>query len=419
MFAFGNSVWAAPIISLLLLYASAVVVEGSCPAQCSCPPVPPSCPLGVSWVTDGCGCCRVCARQFNQDCGPELPCDHIKGLHCHLGVGGDPERGLCRAQAQGRPCEFAGRVYQHGEDFQPSCQHQCSCMDGVVGCMPLCPHHVPLPDWRCQSPRLASLPGRCCQEWVCDDSNYISEEPRDDQLPQPHHQQQHQQQQQERAAGNTQESSFPTNHISTHLLPPTHHHQQQQQQQQQRYGSAGMSSFQEVLSLPVTRVIVPEMTSTCNPQSTGWSECSATCGFGVSSRITNENPECRLVKETRLCQIRECGVTAAIKKGKTCRRSSRPREAVNITVAGCTTSRQYRPRSCGSCSDGRCCWPSQTRTVSLRFHCPEGDTVSRDVMWIQRCRCGRSCPVYSSAEQQPSVSLHNDIHVFQGSPWMD
>lgn len=81
------------------------------------------------------------------------------------------------AEAQGLPCEFSGQVYQHGEDFQPNCQHQCTCMDGVVGCMPLCPHQVPLPNWRCSRPRLTRPEGGCCEEWVCDDDNHISEEP--------------------------------------------------------------------------------------------------------------------------------------------------------------------------------------------------------------------------------------------------
>lgn len=67
-------------------------------------------------------------------------------------------------------------MYQHSEDFQPSCEHRCTCMDGVVGCIPLCPHHVSLPDWRCARPRLTTLPGRCCQEWVCDDDNRIAED---------------------------------------------------------------------------------------------------------------------------------------------------------------------------------------------------------------------------------------------------
>lgn len=90
------------------------------------------------------------------------------------------------ADAQGRPCEFSGRVYQHGEDFQPSCAHQCSCMDAVVGCMPLCPHHVPLPSWHCANPRLETPLGRCCEEWVCDDDNRIHEEPHDSPAARPH-----------------------------------------------------------------------------------------------------------------------------------------------------------------------------------------------------------------------------------------
>lgn len=75
------------------------------------------------------------------------------------------------------PCDFSGQVYQHGEDFQPSCQNQCTCMDGVVGCMPLCPQQMPLPDWRCLRPRLVRPEDGCCEEWVCDDDNHISEEP--------------------------------------------------------------------------------------------------------------------------------------------------------------------------------------------------------------------------------------------------
>lgn len=72
--------------------------DNECPAECSCPPSPQPCPPGVSWVTDHCGCCKVCAKQFNEDCSATKPCDHIKGLRCHLGAGGDPERGLCRGE---------------------------------------------------------------------------------------------------------------------------------------------------------------------------------------------------------------------------------------------------------------------------------------------------------------------------------
>ncbi|XP_028851979.1 cellular communication network factor 1, like 2 [Denticeps clupeoides] len=369
-----------PVIAIVLLLSMTEMVEGSCPARCSCPPSPPSCPMGVSWVMDACGCCKVCAQQFNQDCGPDLPCDHIKGLRCHLGAGGNPEHGLCRAEVQGRPCEFGGRIYQHGEDFQPSCQHQCSCMDGVVGCMPLCPHEVPLSDWHCSSPRLARLPGHCCQEWVCDDSNHISEE-----------------------TVEPVQTALP-NHISKQL------------QTRPRLQASSHVTFQEWQSLPLSTS--DSISSTCFPQTTDWSECSATCGYGVSSRITNSNPDCRLVKETRFCQIRECGEAPVIKRGKKCRRAFRPREPTSITFAGCSTARRYRPRFCGSCTDGRCCWPSETRTIRLRFHCPDGDSVTRSVMWIQRCRCNDSCQADSGASG-PSVSLHNDIHTFRSSPSLD
>ncbi|XP_046904367.1 cellular communication network factor 1, like 2 [Hypomesus transpacificus] len=375
------------IVSTLfvVLSSATVMVESDCSARCSCPTLPPSCPPGVSWVADQCGCCKVCAKQFNEDCGASQPCDHIKGLHCHLGAGGDPERGLCRADAQGRPCEFSGRVFQHGEDFQPSCQHQCSCMDGVVGCMPLCPHQVPLPDWRCARPRLARPSGRCCEEWVCDDDNHISEEP-----------------------GEPPRTTLPhprplPNHISTQLQAQALPHEQ---------ASAGVT-FREGLSLPKSEVL---LSPRCRLQTTDWTECSTTCGMGISSRVTNNNPECRLVRETRLCQIRQCELqlelTLGLKRAKKCQRTVRPQEPIRITFAGCSTARRYRPRSCGACTDGRCCAPSLTRTARLRFLCPDGEGFTRNVMWIQRCSCRKSCQGHG-APSRPGVSLHNDIHTFR------
>ncbi|KAL2100075.1 hypothetical protein ACEWY4_004469 [Coilia grayii] len=389
MYFFRISLGHTSLSTLAFLTWAAVVVHCSCPKRCSCPSPAPSCPPGISSVLDGCGCCRVCARQFNQDCSATEPCDHIKGLHCHLGVGGDPERGLCRAEAQGRPCELNGRVYQHGEDFQPSCEHQCSCMDGVVGCMPLCPHTVPLPGWHCSRPRLARLPGRCCEEWLCDDDNRIGEEVVE-----------------EAGGARKPEQLLPA--LPQHpdpasnelLVAPT------------PWDFTAGASEQEWMSSTQSHALLP---SKCFLQTTDWSPCSATCGMGVSSRVTNDNAECRLARETRLCQIRQCGsdVMPLTKKGKKCQRSTRPRKPVKINFAGCSTVRRYRPRSCGSCSDGRCCEPSQTRTVRLLFHCTDGrkDFV-RNVMWIQRCSCSQSCEHRGLASFPESLSLPNDIHTF-------
>lgn len=44
----------------------------------------------------------------------------------------------------------------------------------------------------------------------------------------------------------------------------------------------------------------------CIVQTTDWSECSAACGMGISSRITNDNQQCQLERQTRICMIRPC-----------------------------------------------------------------------------------------------------------------
>lgn len=367
--------------SMFVLCSSAAMAEVECPTECSCTPSPPLCLPGVSWVMDHCSCCKVCARQFNEDCSATEPCDHIKGLRCHMGAGGDPERGLCRAEALGLPCEFNGQVYQHGEDFQPDCKHQCTCMDRVVGCVPLCPQQVRLPDWRCSRPLLARPEGVCCEEWVCDDNNHISEEPdvlTHTSLPdrQPH-----------------------PNHISVSLEALPH---------PQHPPATGGSTL---------RALVSEvfLEPNCYRQTTEWTPCSTTCGMGISSRVTNNNTECRLVRETRLCLIRHCEeqlLPAANKRGKKCQRTIRPKEPIRIMFAGCLTAQRYRPRTCGTCTDSRCCTPSVTRTVRLRFHCSDGESFYRNVMWIQSCSCTTTCHMHSRPSV-PSVSLHNDIHTFR------
>lgn len=230
----------------------------------------PKCAPGVSVVLDGCGCCKVCARQLNEDCSLTEPCDHTKGLECNFGASfaAATTRGICRgmykrpfssrccmkyclnkggfdsgvwgtwvisalwnadrrrlkpqstdsplwrekraawrisqfnwslpgshvmssadvfwaeqeritflssffsplaAKSEGRPCEYNSRIYQNGESFQPNCKHQCTCIDGAVGCVPLCPQELSLPNLGCANPRLVKVAGQCCEEWVCDD----------------------------------------------------------------------------------------------------------------------------------------------------------------------------------------------------------------------------------------------------------
>lgn len=71
-------------------------VMAGCPAACECPAEAPACPPGVSSVLDGCGCCKVCAAQLNQDCSSARPCDHHKGLECNYGNDVTVAWGVCR-----------------------------------------------------------------------------------------------------------------------------------------------------------------------------------------------------------------------------------------------------------------------------------------------------------------------------------
>lgn len=94
-------------------------VTASCPAVCECPAEPQVCPPGVSTVTDGCGCCKVCAAQLNQDCGPTRPCDHHKGLECNYGNDVAVAWGICRGERmdgakagrEGNSCGFSPWIF--------------------------------------------------------------------------------------------------------------------------------------------------------------------------------------------------------------------------------------------------------------------------------------------------------------------
>lgn len=70
----------------------------TCPAACHCPLEAPKCAPGVGLVRDGCGCCKVCAKQLNEDCSKTQPCDHTKGLECNFGASSIALKGICRGK---------------------------------------------------------------------------------------------------------------------------------------------------------------------------------------------------------------------------------------------------------------------------------------------------------------------------------
>ncbi|XP_026870600.2 CCN family member 1-like [Electrophorus electricus] len=348
------------------------LVHAHCPAVCECPVAHPVCPAGVSLVSDGCYC-KVCAAQLNQDCNTHKPCDLHKGLECNYGNDVTFGTGICRAKREGRSCEYNGKVYQNSEGFHVGCKHHCTCIDGAVGCTPLCTTSLPLASAACPYPRLVRVPGQCCFSLDCHTGAIGPPEQR---------------WKKQRAKGRTEKGE---NLLGNELWDLTQ----------------GWMFAQKHL---------PDWSRSqkqCVVQNTDWSPCSSTCGMGLSSRITNDNAQCKLERETRLCNIRTCSSLAIPpKKGKKCTRTLKTLEPIHLSHAGCHSICTYQPNHCGVCIDGRCCMPWHTRTITVPFQCPGAGRIHKAVMFIQSCKCGHDCGHLNEAVMPPQKWLYRDTRKF-------
>uniref|UniRef100_A0A3B4BET7 Uncharacterized protein n=1 Tax=Periophthalmus magnuspinnatus TaxID=409849 RepID=A0A3B4BET7_9GOBI len=342
----------------MLIFPSALQVTGSCSARCPCPGEPVLCPAGVSAVSNGCGCCKVCAAQLNQDCGPLKPCDHHKGLECNYGNDVTMAEGVCTAKSEGRTCEYNGRMYQNGESFRVGCKHQCTCLDGAVGCAPLCINKLPPPSPTCPLPSLIKTPGKCCPFVHCHKRTWHLSW--------------------KKKVGNVTAPDKNSNHVTC----------------QYKQGLAAILRMKE---------------NTCPVQTTSWSQCSRSCGTGISSRISNKNTECKLQKETRICTIRPCHSLLKVQK---CSPTQKAPGALRLSYGECVSLRLYRPNYCSVCADGRCCSPQKTRTIPVSFVCPSGQSFHKSAMFVQSCKCSTDCGHLNEVALPPQHWMYGDTHKF-------
>jgi len=174
----------------------------------------------------------------------------------------------------------------------------------------------------------------------------------------------------------------------------------------------------------------------CSVQTTQWSPCSRTCGWGFSERVTNNNPECKLEKEIMLCKMRAC--EESLSQGSQLSRSSRynPRnsgsrysrrynyansrskrqlekcsirkggkvrakraEKSKIVFSGCASKKSVAMKYCPVCPTERCC-PDMApidnqnnekykgfKVKDVAFKCRDGEILRKKIMIIRHCRC--------------------------------
>lgn len=328
-------------------------IVSECPRQCNCPPKQLDCQDGVPKIFDGCGCCYMCARQYGDTCSIVDRCDEDKGLYCEMAS--NKLQGICRARIP-KTCVVNGKEYKDGESFYLDCRHdylrgipngccrnRCTCQNGHYGCVDLCPQENRKPSATfCPNPTLVVVRGQCCREWSC-------------------------------PAQNKSESNKMPRHVKNdYNLRP---------QNNPRWDATDDRHTNEVISLG---------NLDCSMNGTKWSQCSVSCGVGISVRLAPKH--CRRKDDTRLCYLRPCGSTLySYGRKNPCTPTTRLRRRENIQYKNCKSVRGYKLKFCTNCRDNQCCYPKRTKTREIEFLCNDGRYEYYKYAWIKRCTCSRRC----------------------------
>ncbi|XP_030053299.1 CCN family member 1 [Microcaecilia unicolor] len=289
----------------------------------------------------------------------------LKSRKSKVELQGDPKERDPETR-EGRFCQVNGSVYQHGEKFQMGCQGMCVCHDTTIACVSLCPPTSPPRLPGCRLLEQVEVPGKCCKEWVC--TEY--------QGPMKH------------KLGQAWNRIQPEGFRETAVL-------KRRKARAQLERKTNLTAPQGDKRSDKGRTTAGEDSDSCGKEPTEWSQCSKTCGQGLSVRLVWKGRSCTLQPERRLCLVQPCGDFlqtgnyTVLKKGPKCTRVLRTNEPWFWSYKDCKSKKPLLPIFCGSCLDGRQCLPSKTRTLSLRFHCNKGVSSTRNVMWIQNCTCER------------------------------
>ncbi|ESO01358.1 hypothetical protein HELRODRAFT_81743 [Helobdella robusta] len=279
--------------------------------------------------------CQTGVQLIQDGCGCCQICARQQGDLCSKADGCDKSKGLYCNYTQdngirgicrakaGRSCNVNGKIITDGQQYNPSCSLTCFCQDGRYACSTMCPQELHPPS-----------------NDHCRDAQLVSIKDRcckEWVCPHPH------------------------NLVNLDDALPGHY-------------SNGKS---------------------CKHEETEWSACSTTCGYGESVRMSNNNELCQATQERRMCNVRPCEMmvseynknnpTSNATNDSKCKSTLESPISEKLRHANCESVDEYRLKFCGRCR--KCCGPEKSRTVDIKYICPDGSTKTEPFMMIEKCVC--------------------------------